>query len=122
LHSAQQFTGHGDAIPCLNPQYPSIKDIIMSQTDLDRRTDNINTFAENARRSAYDLADKTRGLADRASEWTESHAQDAAAALEEGSTRAKEFIQHRPVLTLALVIGASALAAYWMTRRPSGEY
>jgi len=85
----------------------------------DSASETADTFAANARRAAYEVADKTRGVANKVSDWTETRAQDAAEALEQGTARTREFIQHRPVVTLALVVGISALTAYWLTRRPS---
>ena len=81
-----------------------------------------DAFTEKAKRAAQDVADSTRGFANKVADWTETHKYDVSNAFDEGSQRTRAFVKNKPFVSLALVVGVSALAAYWIAHRNSDSY
>ena len=82
-----------------------------------------DTIVSNASMAAQQLADEAQHTASRVgaqlTDWTEDRGQKLAALWSLGGSRARSMVLSRPLLSLTLVAGASALATYWYLKRRS---
>ena len=85
----------------------------------DTALDTVDALSNRAKNAAHDFALNSRGFADKVVDWTETGKENAVAAFDEGSTRTRAFVKNRPVLSVALLLGITAVAAYWFSSRSS---
>jgi hypothetical protein len=97
----------------------------MNRTQIHSMKHNISNMADNlagnAGAIADNLADEAQNTAGRVAtqlaDWTENHGHQVAGLLSVSGRRMRSMVLARPLFCLTLVAGASALAAYLLTRR-----